>query len=194
MSIIRMQFSQSSGEFKYLYGRMSSYSNQQIITSIKNGQDEVLFYLAKKYFQSGRRWLRRNGFRDADTPSVFSKILLKIYREIQQSNLSTDIDFEPFFFNSLRQYSSQFKPEKNKDIVPIPSMSDNEKEIIGSCYSILDESFRKILAARYVEKLSFEAIAVRHNFSNPVIAQFEFNKAFNQFEKIARARLNVASQ
>ena len=68
--------------------------------------------------------------------------------------------------------------------------TSEEKEIIRSCFSILDETSRKILAARYSEKLSFEQIAARMDFSNPVIAQFEFNKAFSQFEKISRARLN----
>jgi hypothetical protein len=173
---------------------MSRYSNHQIITSIQNGDDEILFYLAKKYFQSARRWLRRSGYRDADTPSIFGTIIVKIYREIQQSNISPNIDFEPFFFNSLREYTNQEKSFKNHNVVTTEAKPDNDKDIVGNCFSILDESSRKILTARYVEKLSFEQIAARQNFSNPVIAQFEFNKAFSQFEKISKARLNITAQ
>lgn len=170
---------------------MAKYSNQQLFNSILNGEEEILFYLTKKYFHSTRRWLLRNGCRDSDTPAIFSKVIVNVCREIQQNNISPNVDFELFFFNSLREYFKNRKADKKYDQELIPS---EEKEIISSCFSILDESSRKILAARYAEKLSFEQIAARLNFSNPVIAQFEFNKAFSQFGKISRVRLNVASQ
>lgn len=166
---------------------MSRYTNQKLIDSILNGDDDVLFYLTKKYYQSARRWLRRNGCRDADTPSIFSNVIIKVYRDLRQSNISNNINFEQFFFNSLQEYFNQHKPNKNiNDLLN----STEENEIIGACFSILDEASRKILSARYVDKLSFEQIAVQHNFSNPMIAQFEFNKAFTQFEKLTKIRLN----
>ena len=170
---------------------MSRYSNQQIFNAILNGEEEVLFYLTKKYFESSRRWLRRNGCRDSDTPAIFSNVLVSVWGEIQQNNFSPKVDFELFFFNSLREFFKNQKPDKNHNQESIES---KQKEVIGSCFSILDESSRKILSARYAEKLSFEQIAVRLNFSNPVIAHFEFDRAFSQFEKIARTRLNVASE
>ena len=166
---------------------MSRYSNQKLIDSILNGDDDVLFYLTKKYYQSARRWLRRNGSRDSDTPSIFSNVIIKVYRDLRQSNISSNIEFEQFFFNSLQEYFNHHRP--NKNINDLLNASE-ENEIIGACFSILDESSRKILSARYVDKLSFEQIAVRQNFSNPMIAQFEFNKAFTQFEKLTRIRLN----
>ena len=90
----------------------------------------------------------------------------------------------------MSEYLEYFKSSKGKNEL---TEHFDEKEIVASCFSILDESARKILSARYVEKLSFEQIAVRLEYSNPIIAQFEFNKAFNQFENISRARLNIIS-
>ena len=170
---------------------MASFTNQQVIQSIKNGEDEILFYLTKKYFNSSRRWLRRSGCRDSETPAIFGRVMVNVFGEIQRNNISTNVDFEQFFNNSLREHFKILKTEnpKERDL-----NTSEEKEIIRSCFSILDENSRKILAARYSEKLSFEQIAARMDFSNPVIAQFEFNKAFLQFEKISRARLNVASE
>ena len=167
---------------------MARYSNQQIFNTILNGEEEILFYLTKKYFDSSRRWLRRNGCMDSDTPVIFSKVLINVYDEIQQNNISPNVDFEIFFFNSLREFFKKTKSEINHDQESIIS---TEGEIVSSCFLILDESYRRILSARYSEKLTFEQIAVRFNFSNPVIAQFEFNKAFLQFEKISKARLNI---
>ena len=170
---------------------MASFTNQQVIQSIKNGEDEILFYLTKKYFNSSRRWLRRRGFRDSETPAIFGRVMVNVFGEIQRNNISTNVDFEQFFTNSIREYSKILKTENPKER---ELNTSEEKEIIRACFSILDETSRKILAARYSEKLTFEQIAARMDFSNPVIAQFEFNKAFSQFEKISRARLNVASE
>jgi len=71
--------------------------------------------------------------------------------------------------------------------------TDNQKEIVSDCVSIMDPDSRRLLAARYAEKLSYEQIAARYEYSNPVIAQFEVNKAMTQLEGIARARLNISS-
>lgn len=170
---------------------MASFTNQQVIQSIKNGEEDILFYLTKKYFNSSRRWLRRSGCRDSETPAIFGRVMVNVFGEIQRNNISTNVDFEQFLNNSLREHFKILKTEipKERDL-----NTSEEKEIIRSCFSILNENSRKILAARYSEKLSFEQIAARMDFSNPVIAQFEFNKAFSQFEKISRARLNVASE
>lgn len=170
---------------------MTSFTNQEVIQSIKNGEEDILFYLTKKYFNSAGRWLRRSGCRDSETPAIFGRVMVNVFGEIQRNNISSNVDFEQFFTNSLREYFKILKTE-NPDERELNT--SEEKEIIRSCFSILDESSRKILAARYSEKLSFEQIAARMDFSNPVIAQFEFNKAFSQFEKISRARLNVASE
>jgi hypothetical protein len=170
---------------------MKRYSNQDLITAVLNGEEDVLFYLSKKYFHASRRWLLRNGCPDADTPIVFSKVLVNVCREIQHNKLSPNVDFEIFFNNSLREYFKKYKTHNHDEPHFIQS---DYKNIISSCFSILDDTSRKILAARYAEKLTFEQIAARFEFSNPVIAQFECDKAFSQFEKISRARLNVASQ
>ena len=170
---------------------MNRYSNQELIGAILNGEEDILFYVAKKFFHSSRRWLIRNGCRDSETPAIFSRVVVNVCREIQQNKLSSNVDFEYFFNNSLHDY---FKNNKDYKKSEQDLFLSKEKDVISSCFSILDDSSRKILAARYAEKLSFEQISSRFNFSNPVIAQFECNKAFNQFEKITRVRLNVASQ
>ena len=166
---------------------MARYSNQEIITSIQNGEEDVLFYLTGKYFQSSRRWLRRRGIQDSKTPSVFSIVLLKVYREIQKSDFSKNNDVEILFFNSLKEELNQsLANEKEKTQKP-----EEEIEIIARCFHILSDESKKILSERYVENLSFEHIASKENFSNPVIAEFEFTKAYSQFENIIKSRLYV---
>lgn len=174
-------------EIEYLYP-MPRLAKRSIVDSINNGDEQVLLYISRKYYPSARKWLRRNGCRDIDTPAIFSRVVLKVYRDLRHSPISSNINFEQYFFNSLVEYFNQNKPHKNiNDLL----FTAADSEIIGACYSILDESSRKILAARYVEKLSFEQIAEKYDYSNPVIAEFELNKAFSQFEKIAMARMNI---
>jgi len=167
---------------------MRRYSNKEIIPAIQNGEDGVLFYLSKRFFHSSRRWLIRNGCSDKDTPAVFSGAVVEICKEVQQKKLTSNIDFDNFFINSLKDYYKSFKvSEKGHS----GKSDSHESEVISSCFSILDDSSRQILVARYVQKLNFEQIADRFEYSNPVIAQFEFNKAFSQLEKISRIRLNA---
>jgi hypothetical protein len=182
-----MQFSHT--EFKYLYPQMKYNSNQQNILAIKNGDEDVLLSLSKKYYPSTRRYLRRKGFSDKNTPYIFSDILVSVYREIQLSINSSHIEIEQLFFNSLNAFINNNKPQVIND----HGISD-EKIIVSSCFDILDESSKKLLAARYVENLNFEQIASRFNFSNPVIAQFEFERSFSQYENISRARMNVNAE
>ncbi len=46
-----------------------------------------------------------------------------------------------------------------------------------------------LLTARYAENLNFEQLASRFQFSNPVIAQTEVEKAGSLMERILSARL-----
>jgi len=174
---------------------MPRYSNPEIISAIHNGNEEVLFYVSWKFFQPARRWLRRKGVPDEKTPEIFISILLKVFREIQQQRLSVHIDFESFLFNSLDDHFRQERTKGREERFKTESsFSDENKEIVAQCVSILDEENRKLLFSRYAEKLSFEQIAVRFNYSNPVIAQFEVNKAMNRLEAISRIQLNIETK
>lgn len=166
---------------------MGRYSNQEIITSIQNGEEDVLFYLTGKYFQSSRRWLRRKGVKDSETPSVFSNILLNVFREVQKNDFSKNNDVEIFFFNTLKEELINIHATGNEKT----EKQEEDAQIVARCFSILSDESKKILSERYVENLSFEQIASRENFSNPVIAEFEFTKAFSQFESIIKSRLFV---
>jgi ribosome-binding protein aMBF1 (putative translation factor) len=166
---------------------MPRFSNKEIITSIQNGDEEILLYLAKEYFESSRSTIRRAGLSDDSTPEIFSTSLVKTCREIQQNLLSPNVEFEPFYNNVLREQIDFRRQEKKEGQNPA---IDINVELVSQCFSILDDFSKKIITARYVEKLTFEKIASRFNFSNPVIAQFELNKAYRQFENIVRARFN----
>ena len=173
---------------------MAKYSNEEIISAIINGQEDVLFYLNRKYFETARRWLRRKGIQDSKTPEMFSSVLVRVYREIQQSRISANMPFEPYLFNALKEHLREEKIlRKEIKLLLNPAYTDHQKEIVSDCVSIMDTDSRRLLAARYAEKLSYEQIAARYEYSNPVIAQFEVNKAMTQLEGIARARLNISS-
>ena len=83
--------------------------NEEVITSIRNGNEETLFKLSKKYFQTSRRWLRRNGISDSATPAIFAKVLVKVFRDIQQNRLSTHVDMDKYIFNMLNEHLNKEK-------------------------------------------------------------------------------------
>lgn len=160
-----------------------------------NGNEETLFSLSKKYFQSSRRWLRRNGISDAATPGIFAKVLVLVYRDIQHKRLNTHVDIDKYIFNTLNEHLNKVKEnQKFQRKNGIQPSTDLEVDAVSSCFTILDGQSKKLLSLRYTEKLSFEEIASRFEFSNPVIAEFEVHKALNQFRQISQARLNAGIQ
>ncbi len=168
-------------------------TNDELILSIKNGEEKALPVLKKKYFESSRRWMRRNGIKDSQTPNLFSKVIVSVFRDIQLGKVNAHVDLEKYIFNSLNEFlrkEKEFQKVRRKE--GLKAVTDTEREAVASCYSILDSSSKQLLSTRYVEKLSFEEIAARLEFSNPVIAQFEVNKALHQLQQLAIARLNLS--
>lgn len=166
-------------------------SNQAIITSLQNGEEETLYSLNRRYFQSARRWLRRKGVPDSATPKIFTRVLVSIFRQAQQKKISTVVEMEPLIFNSINEFlenaGSSFGKRKLRDTM---ANTDEQKSISAACFSVLDDQARALLSARYVSRLTFEEIAAKFELPNPVAAEFEVDKAMAQYRKIVEARLN----
>jgi DNA-directed RNA polymerase specialized sigma24 family protein len=172
---------------------MSRYSNKQLITEIQNGNEEVLVYLAGKYFQSARKILRLRGVKDASTPGIFSAVMIKVWLGILHHRFPPSVEFETFFFNSLAEYVKEAREKrKNNQLKSGDIFSGQQRDVVAQCVSILDENARNLVYAHYAEHLSFEKIAERFSYSNAVIAQHEVNKAMSQLEGIVKLRLNIS--
>lgn len=169
---------------------MSRFNNKQLIAGIQNGKDEVIVYLAEKYFPYTRKLLRTKGVMDSMTPEFFSLVLVKVCLDIVQNKYPSSIEFETFFFNSLKDSILEWKSRRGDDGLNEEAFHSNQQKlIVAQCVSILDEHSIKLVHAYYAERLSFETIAAKFNYSNPVIAQHEVNKAINQLEGIVTLRL-----
>ena len=171
---------------------MSRYNNKQLVTEIQNGNEQVLVYLARKYFQAARRILRMKGMGDSETPDVFSNVLVKVWINILHHQFPSSIDFETFLFNSLQDHVFEIKEKKkNNQLKSETIFSEEQKSVVAQCVSILDENARNLVHSHYAEQLSFEKIAKRFNYGNAVVAQQEVYKAMNQLEGIVKLRLNI---
>src|SRR4029079_4483009 len=134
--------------------------------------------------------MRRRGFRDSETPFLFSYALAKVYSKLSSNRSNQYVDFESYFMNALNEMIRLKQLEKKEKFHS--EIADAGATITAKCVSVLDDQMQKILYARVVEKLSFESIAERFQFSNAVIAQYEVNKAFNQLEGIVKLRMNIS--
>ena len=166
---------------------MKRYSEGEIIREINNGSREVLVYLARKYFPSSRRLMRIKGLRDEVTPSVFADVLTSVYLKLQQQQLEY-VDFESYFLHALNDHIKSLKSGGNAAI----HREAAPDEIASHCVTILDDQSQQILFSRIAEKMSYERIKNKFQFSNAVIAQYEVNKAMSQLEGIVKLRLNFS--
>lgn len=170
---------------------MARYTDKELIDGLKNGSREILFYLQEKYFQPSRRYLRRKGVPEAETPVVFSRLLIRLMRDAQQRRIPVQIVLQSYLFNLLREYLSDFRQaRRHKNSLPEADPQLERVQVAASCVSILDGVPRALLFARYADQNNFEQIAALFEFSNPVIAQYEVGKAMKQLENIVRARFD----
>lgn len=172
---------------------MSRFNNKKLIAGIQNGNEEVIVYLAEKYFPYARKLLRTKGISDSSTPEFFSNVLVKVCFDIIHHQFPPSIELETFFFNSLNDSVEEAKKNKHGNKLKVEGdWMNSQKEVVAQCVSILDEQSKKLVQSYYAERMSFETIAVKFNYSNPVIAQHEVNKAIAQLEGIVKLRLNMS--
>ncbi|MEO8086071.1 MAG: hypothetical protein ABI763_04585 [Bacteroidota bacterium] len=167
---------------------MKRFAKREILSEINNGNEEVLVYLARKYFSTARRLLRIRGFRDEQTPKIFSAVLAAVYADLRQQK-KEHIDFEAYFLSALNKEIETLK-EGNKNSFKFKVHQSTE--VASQCVSILDEQAQALLFARVAEQLSFEQIKDRFQFSNAVIAEYEVQKALSQLTGIVKLRMNIA--
>jgi hypothetical protein len=166
-------------------------NKREIISEIKLNNEDVLPVLSRKYFSSCRKILRMNGFKDSETPALFSEVLAHVYLTIQKQDVPGNIDFEDYFFRMLYEQIDEMKLQR-KAKLKFSDLTHEENRIASDCVSILDERSRKLIYARVVEKLSYEKISQRFQYGNAVIAQQEFNRIYNQLEGIVKLRMNIS--
>lgn len=171
-------------------GVLRGKTDDAVIRAIRNGSNDPLFDIARRFFSTARRLLRSRGIRDSDTPRVFSGLLTEFARDIRESRIAEQTDISSYLFNVLRQFARDDRAaRKGRDDREPNTAVEVDRMIASRCMSILDERSKSLLFARYAERLSYEQIAVRYQYSNPVIAQTEVEKAASLMERILSARL-----
>ncbi|MBK7910131.1 hypothetical protein [Candidatus Pollutiaquabacter sp.] len=165
-------------------------SDDAVIRNIRNGSNEPLFDIARRFFSTARRLLRTRGVKDSETPRVFSGVLTEFARDVRQKKVAEQTDITSYLVNVLRQYAKENREaRRSRNARDLNEVLEEDRIVAARCISILDERSKALLFARYAENLNFEQLASRFQFSNPVIAQTEVEKAGSLMERILSARL-----
>lgn len=154
-------------------------NNQAIIDGIVRHDSGIIKAIVSKYFPYVRKKLGNKGYNSDQVKNVFARTMAGVILEIRQNKMSVHVPFESYFENHLQANL------KNKT----KSETDHGAELVASCLTIMDEQNKKILQLHYGVGMNFEQIAQQMEFSNAVIAQHQTDKAFQQLENIAKARL-----
>jgi hypothetical protein len=167
-----------------------SSTGKRILSEIKDGNDNAVERAAKSYFPVARKLLRMKGVRDDQTPHFFANSFVRILSELRKNKISEHSDFSSLLNNYLIREAAAAKtsPVSGTGV----NMETIQTDVVAQCTAILDDDSRKLLFLRFAERKSYEEIAVIFNFSNPVIAQFETEKAYRQLEGIVKVRFNMS--
>src|SRR6187455_467507 len=112
-------------------------NKKEIISEIKLNNEQMLSVLSRKYFSSCRKFLRMNGFKDKETPVVFSEVLSHLYFTVQQRDIPHNIDFDDYFFQLLYEYIDNIKLE-HKAKLKFSDLVYEENKIAADCVNVLD--------------------------------------------------------
>ena len=158
-------------------------SNSQLRDLISSSDDAVAV-AAGKLFPIGRKILRAKGVRDALTPRLFAAAFANVLAEIRKGRVPEWSDFNSLLNNALGREASAERAGRD-----LPQ--DSQATIAAQCVAVLDGDARRLLFLRYAEAKTYEQIATDFNFGNAVIAQFETDKAYKQYEGLVRVRFQL---
>ena len=169
---------------------MNSSANKKLVAEFKGGNDDVVSVAARKFFPSARKFLRMKGVRDKFTPQAFADSLVAVLLEIRRNKVSELADFNGILNSALGREAEALRSFRRAGTDEVTE--DTNADVAAQCVSVLDAASKQLLYLRYGERKSFEEIAAILNFSNPVIAQFEVEKAYRQLEGIVKVRFNMS--
>ena len=170
----------------------SANKNRELIKEIKQGNEEVLLYLYRKYYTDVKRIYSSHQISDSEIPAQVAHAIVKIWMEIHRNGFSENIDLVSYLLNTATEDAERLASEKKADRKNKfrNNASDNKlpQEIVAECVNVLDDASRKALQWRYAENYSLQQVAEK--LKADVAATHDLlGKSFLQLSSIVKIRM-----
>jgi len=167
---------------------MALLTNKQLLEGIRHDDTAVVKAVAKKYFPSSRNFLRMKGVRDAGTPEAYARAFAGVIAEVRAGRISELAEFSSVLHQALLREVERIRESMaGGDAAGFVVSPD----VVAQCVAVLDEDIQRLLMLRFAERKTYEEIALACNFSNPVIAEFEVERAYQQLQRMVNVRFNL---
>jgi ATP phosphoribosyltransferase len=167
---------------------MALLTNRQLLEGIRHDDSSVMAAAAKKYFPSCRKYLRMKGVRDAGTPEAYARAFAGVIAEVRAGRISELADFGSILHQAMLREVEKIREQAAGNLSGGLAVSP---DVVAQCVAVLDEDIQRLLMLRFAERKSYEEIALASNFSNPVIAEFEVERAYQQLQRMVNVRFNL---
>ena len=155
-------------------------SDINIITGIRNQDDNVLNWLYNNYFQTVKNHVLSNSGSDDDVSDVFQDTIIVLYKQIQDNNLNLTTDLKGYFFGIARNvWSAQLRrKQKTTELeIDIADEEESDEQSDSILERIISRAFQKLKPDQqmvlnlFSDGLSYEEIADKMNLKNEVYAR-----------------------
>ena len=167
---------------------MALLTNSHIFEGILHDDTGIVSAAAKKYFPTSRKFLRMRGVRDGATPEAYARAFSGVISEIRAGRISELADFGSVLHQAMIREVVKIREGNGENMAGGYSVSP---DVVAQCLTVLDEDIQRLLMLRFAERKSYEEIATACNFSNPVIAEFEVERAYQQLRRMVNVRFNL---
>jgi RNA polymerase sigma factor (sigma-70 family) len=155
-------------------------SDINIITGIRNQDDNVLNWLYNNYFQTVKNHVLSNSGSDDDVSDVFQDTIIVLYKQIQDNNLNLTTDLKGYFFGIARNvWSAQLRrKQKTTELeIDIADEEESDEQSDSILERIISRAFQKLKPDQqmvlnlFSDGLSYGEIADKMNLKNEVYAR-----------------------
>lgn len=168
---------------------MPNYDDDSILRGIFNGDEDVLKFVYREYFQTIKGLIIRNKGNDQDAEDVFQDGMVIVFQRLQNGGFILECSFKTFLYSVCRNLWLQ-RLEKLR--TPVTSFADFENhislsdEMMFEIYDLESEKYR--LFQRHFLKLSKDCQKVLKLFMSKASLKEIAEEMGFKTEKYAKTR------
>ncbi|MCU0393630.1 MAG: sigma-70 family RNA polymerase sigma factor [Thermoflexibacter sp.] len=183
-------------------------NDQVLVDKIREGDNNALQYLYKKYYPVVQRLILQNSGDEEDAQDIYQEAVMVLYEKIKDKDFKLSSSLKTFIYSisrnkwlyKLRQEGTggiSFDDVENfvedLDVVDDAQNFDNEHidydHLLHEALQKMDDTCRKLLEHFYYHKLSLDIIAQKLGYNNANTAKAKKNKCMNRAREIGKKLL-----
>lgn len=185
------------------------FTDEQFIEGMRNGKNEILEALYKKYYTIVLKFIVNNSGSEQAAEDIYQETIIVLYENAQKTEFKLSCQLQTYIYSIakrlwLKQLKKNgktflFKEEEENEVVDIKedlqSYEEKEKDFdkLNRSLEELGEPCSSLMKDFYVVKLNMEEIAEKYGYTNSDNAKNQKYKCLQRLKKYFFEKENLST-